>query len=66
VKLAGGLSSIITPQSRVLVKPNLVTPTHSGTGVITDFQVTKAVLQLVLVCHPRYVMIGEGVGMGMK
>ena len=64
VKLAGGLSSMITPRSRVLVKPNLVTPTQSGTGVITDCQVTEAVLRLVLACRPARVVIGEGSGYG--
>jgi uncharacterized protein (DUF362 family) len=64
VKLAGGLSSMIAPHSRVLVKPNLVTPTQSGTGVITDCQVTEAVLRLVLACRPARVVIGEGSGYG--
>jgi uncharacterized protein (DUF362 family) len=64
VKLAGGLSSIITPQSQVLVKPNLVTPTQSGTGIITDCEVTEAVLKLVLECRPAHVIIGEGSGYG--
>ena len=64
VNMAGGLSSIITPHSQVLVKPNLVTPTQSGTGVITDCQVTEAVLRLVLKYHPKRVVIGEGSGYG--
>lgn len=64
VNMAGGLSSIITPHSQVLVKPNLVTPIESGTGVITDCQVTEAVLKLVLECRPKRVVIGEGSGYG--
>jgi uncharacterized protein (DUF362 family) len=64
VKMAGGLSSIITPHSQVLVKPNLVTPIESGTGVITDCHVTEAVLRLALECGPERVVIGEGSGYG--
>jgi uncharacterized protein (DUF362 family) len=64
VKMAGGLSSIITPNSQVLVKPNLVTPIESGTGVITDCQVTEAVIRLALECRPKRVVIGEGSGYG--
>ena len=64
VKMAGGFSSIITSHSQVLVKPNLVTPVASGTGVITDCQVTEAVLKLVLKCRPERVVIGEGSGYG--
>lgn len=64
VALAGGLGKIVTRESRVLVKPNLVRPSASGTGVITDCQVTETVTKLVLEERPARVVIGEGSGYG--
>ncbi len=64
VEQAGGLGGIIDSNSRVLVKPNLVTPIKSGTGVITDCQVTEAVVKLALEQNPAEVVVGEGSGYG--
>lgn len=64
IDLAGGLREIVTPCSRVLIKPNLVSPEPSGTGRITDCRVTEAVTKIVLELGPRSVIIGEGAGAG--
>jgi uncharacterized protein (DUF362 family) len=64
VELAGGLGKIVKRRSRVLVKPNLVRPSESGSGVITDCRVTEAVTKLVLEERPARVVIGEGSGYG--
>jgi len=64
VELAGGLAHLVTPSSRVLVKPNLWSPQRSGTGSITDARVTEAVTRVVLDYGPARVVIAEGCGAG--
>lgn len=64
VDLAGGLPELITPRSKVLIKPNLCRPEASGTGEITDCRVTEAVTKIVLELQPASVVIGEGAGAG--
>ena len=64
VRLAGGLAGIVGKNSRVLVKPNLVGPSLSGSGEITDSRVTEAVVKLALEMNPARVVIGEGSGFG--
>ena len=64
IDLAGGLPDLITPRSRVLVKPNLCSPQPSGTGITTDCRVTEAVTKFVLELNPQSVVIGEGAGAG--
>jgi uncharacterized protein (DUF362 family) len=50
--------------SRVLIKPNVVKPVKSGSGVITDVRLIEAVTKLVLERGPRSVVIGEGSSVG--
>ena len=64
IDLAGGLEELITPSSRVLVKPNLWSPQRSGTGSVTDARVTEAVTRFVLERGPARVVIGDGCGAG--
>jgi uncharacterized protein (DUF362 family) len=64
ISLAGGLDKIVTSKSKVLVKPNIGLCERSGSGKITDARVTQAVTQIVLERRPRYVIIGEGSGVG--
>lgn len=64
IDLAGGLPDLITPRSKVLVKPNLCSPQPSGTGITTDCRVTEAVTKFVLELNPQSVVIGEGAGAG--
>jgi uncharacterized protein (DUF362 family) len=64
VALAGGLDEIVTPASRVLVKPNIASHDRSGTGKVTDARVTQAVTKIALERKPRSVIIGEGSAVG--
>ncbi|TET46307.1 DUF362 domain-containing protein [candidate division TA06 bacterium] len=64
IDLAGGLKKIVAPSSRVLIKPNVVSPEPSGTGCITDCRVTEAVTKVVQELGPKSVIIGEGAGAG--
>jgi len=63
VGLVHGLS-VIKPGDTVLIKPNLVKPSLSGSGIITDARLTEAVVELVLEHGPRRVTIGEGSSVG--
>jgi uncharacterized protein (DUF362 family) len=62
VQLAGGLD--VRPGATVLLKPNVVHPSPSGSGSITDARVTEAVARLVLERNPRRVILGEGSSVG--
>jgi len=64
IDLAGGLEKIITPSSRVLIKPNIAHPEPSGIGHITDCRVTEAVTKIVQELGPKSVVIGEGSAAG--
>jgi len=64
ISLAGGLEEIIKDDSRVLVKPNMLMPASSGSGLVTDARVTEAVTRIVLELGPRSVIIGDGAGAG--
>ena len=61
-QLAGGLD--IQAGATVLLKPNVVHPSPSGSGSITDARVTEAVARLVLERNPGRVIIGEGSSVG--
>jgi uncharacterized protein (DUF362 family) len=64
VSLAGGLEQIIHHDSRVLVKPNMLQPSPSGHGLVTDARITEAVTKMVLELSPRSIIIGDGAGAG--
>jgi uncharacterized protein (DUF362 family) len=64
IELAGGLGAIISTGSTVLLKPNVVSPSPSGSGKITDARVTEAVAKVVLEGKPARVVIGEGSSVG--
>jgi uncharacterized protein (DUF362 family) len=63
VDLIDGLSAL-KPGDLVLIKPNLVKPAASGSGIVTDARVTDAVARLVLQHSPGRVIIGEGSSVG--
>ena len=56
--------AVIRPGDSVLVKPNLVKPSPSGSGIITDARVTGAVAAFALECGAGTVIIGEGSSVG--
>lgn len=60
VTMTGGLKDIIRRDSKVLVKPNLCEASPSGSGIVTNAQVTEAVTKIVMELGPRSVVIGEG------
>ena len=62
VELAGGFD--IPHGATVLLKPNVVHPSPSGSGSITDTRVTEAVARLVLERNPGRVIVGEGSSVG--
>jgi len=62
VEQAGGFE--IPPGGTVLLKPNVVHPSPSGSGNITDARVTEAVARLVLEQNPGRVIVGEGSSVG--
>lgn len=64
IELAGGLASSIPSGSTVLVKPNVVSPSPSGSGNVTDARVTEAVTRMVLERDPKRVIVGEGSSVG--
>lgn len=64
VGLAGGLAEVIPDTARLVVlKPNVVTPQASGSGVVTDTRVVRAVALLVHEVAPAArILIAEGSG----
>ena len=64
VELAGGFADAIPAGARVLIKPNVVMPCASGSGIITDARVTEAVTRMALERSPGRVVIGEGSSVG--
>ena len=64
VALAGGLQTIIEPDDDwIVIKPNVVEPYPSGSGVVTDWRVVKAVVKLVHEIVPdAKVTVAEGPG----
>lgn len=64
IEMAGALEAAIPPGSSVLIKPNVVSPSPSGSGKITDARVTEAVTKVVLERRPRRLIIGEGSSVG--
>ena len=53
VKLTGGFDAFDWKNSRVLIKPNTVKPSRSGSGMVTDVRVVEAVAKLVLEKNPK-------------
>ncbi len=64
VSLTPAFDSIQWKDATVLIKPNIVNPSKSGSGMVTDARVIRAVTQLVLEKNPLKVIIGEGSSVG--
>jgi len=62
VDLAGDFPTV--SGATVLIKPNVVSPSPSGSGKITDARLTEAVAKIVLEQNPKCVIIGEGSSVG--
>jgi uncharacterized protein (DUF362 family) len=61
---AGGLERLISPDSRVLIKPNLSVALPARSGVTTDPRVVTALIQLVREAGAREVLVGESAVVG--
>jgi len=64
VSLAGGLDQRISPDSRVLIKPNLSVALPARSGVTTDPRVVIALIHLVREASAREILVGESAVVG--
>lgn len=64
VDLTGGMAAVVPADAKlVALKPNIVMPTTSGSGVITDARVVRGVVLLVHEVAPQArIVIAEGAG----
>ena len=64
VSMTQGFDSIRWKNATVLVKPNTVNPSESGSGKVTDARVVAAVVEIVKEKNPGRIVIGEGSSVG--
>jgi len=64
VTLLEGWDKLISPDSRVLIKPNLSVAFPAQTGVTTDPKVVAALVQLVREAGAKEVLVGESAVVG--
>ena len=64
LKLTEGFDSLDWRNNRVLIKPNTVNPSRSGSGMVTDARIVEAVANLVMEENPKSIFIGEGSSVG--
>ena len=64
VSITQGFDSIRWENASVLIKPNTVNPSVSGSGKVTDARVVSAVTQIVKEKNPGRIVIGEGSSVG--
>ena len=64
VSMTQGFDSIRWENATVLVKPNTVNPSESGSGKVTDARVVAAVVEIVKEKNPGKIVIGEGSSVG--
>jgi uncharacterized protein (DUF362 family) len=62
VDMLGGIESIVHPQDKVVIKPNLVFGLPPYTGFTTDPPIIDAIIQLSKSADPSEVIIAEGSG----
>ena len=64
VELTENFESIAWKDATVLLKPNAVSPSKSGSGVVTDARVVEALTKLVKEKNPKRIVIGDGSSVG--
>lgn len=64
VSSAGGLGKLISPESRVLIKPNLSVALPARSGVTTDPRVVTALIHLVREAGAKEILVGESAVVG--
>lgn len=64
IELTGGIKEIIDDDDKlVLIKPNMVHATYSGSGAITDCYVVKALAKTIYEAYPDVeIVVGDGPG----
>ena len=63
VSLIGGMDKFVSGCSLIVIKPNIVELESTGTGVVTDANVVRAVAKLVFEVNPdAHIIISEGAG----
>lgn len=55
-----GAEGVISPEDRVLIKPNYILPRLPSTGITTDPLVVEGVIEFVRACGAESITIGEG------
>ena len=63
IELAGGLTDIISRGDTVLIKPNVIWPSHPDTGTTTDPRVCKSIVNMVKEIGAKPI-IAESSGVG--
>ena len=64
VSSAGGLGKVVSPGSRVLIKPNLSVALPARSGVTTNPRVVTALIQLVREAGAGEILVGESAVVG--
>ena len=64
VALTNNFECLAWKDATVLIKPNAVSPSKSGSGVVTDARVVEAVTKLVKEKNPGRIVIGDGASVG--
>lgn len=60
ITAAGGLNKVVNDGDTVLIKPNIVGPSPSGAGRITDYRVVQEVINMVLEAGASKIIVAEG------
>ena len=55
-----GANELVTPEDRVLIKPNYICAKHPSTGVTTDSEVVEALIEFVKESGCREITVGDG------
>ncbi len=64
LNLIGGLNKIITPNSKILLKPNASVAAGPETGRNTDPRILEALINILKELNPREIIIGESAIIG--
>ena len=59
IDLVGGIKTVVKKRDRVFIKPNAVVPLPSSTGVVTDPDVIKAIVRIVIEAGAERVFVGD-------
>ena len=60
IRLIGGIESVVKPDDKIAIKPNLVMAQPGDSGITTDSRVVKAIVELCETVKPSSIAIVEG------